>query len=85
MIPEHRGLGLGRALVLQALQGFVQVGMGISVLEVTADNEAAVKLYQTMGFRTIQVLYRDSFTGETMTEDEAESQIREWPGRISER
>ena len=85
VIPEHRGLGLGRALVLQALQGFVQVGMGISVLEVTADNEAAVKLYQTMGFRTIQVLYRDSFTGETMTEDEAESQIREWPGRISER
>ena len=61
VIPEHRGLGLGRALVLQALQGFVQVGMGITVLEVTADNIAAVQLYQSIGFRTIQVLYRDSF------------------------
>lgn len=83
VIPAHRGLGLGRALVQQALLGFVQVGMGISVLEVTADNDAAVRLYQSMGFRTIQVLYRDSFTGETMTEDEAESQISKWPRRLS--
>lgn len=70
VIPEHRGLGIGRALVQQALLGFEQVGMGISVLEVTAENDAAVKLYQSMGFRTIQVLYRDSATGDTITEDE---------------
>jgi GNAT superfamily N-acetyltransferase len=74
VIPEHRGLGLGRALVLQALQGFIQVGMGITVLEVTADNVAAVELYQSIGFRTIQVLYRDSATGETLTEAKTESQ-----------
>ncbi|MDA1232355.1 MAG: N-acetyltransferase, partial [Planctomycetota bacterium] len=73
VIPEHRGLGIGRALVQQALLGFERVGMGISVLEVTAENDAAVKLYQSMGFRTIQVLYRDSATGETMTENEAQA------------
>ena len=70
VIPEHRGLGLGRALVLQALQGFVRAGMGITILEVTADNLGAVQLYQSIGFRTIQVLYRDSVTGETLTEAE---------------
>lgn len=64
IIPEHRGLGLGRALVQQALQGFHFAGMGIAVLEVTADNEAAVRLYESLGFRTIQILYRDSATGE---------------------
>lgn len=85
VIPEHRGLGLGRALVQHALQGFVQVGMGITVLEVTAGNVAAVELYQSLGFRTIQVLYRDSSTGETMTEVEAESRISKWPRRLSGR
>ena len=57
--------------------------MKVSVLEVTADNAAAVRLYQSLGFRTIQVLYRDSATGETMTEDEAESQISKWPRHLS--
>ncbi len=83
VIPEHRGVGLGRALVSQALLGFVQVGMGISVLEVTANNAAAVRLYKSLGFRNIQALYRDSATGETMTEDEAESQISKWPRHLS--
>lgn len=44
--------------------------MGITVLEVTAGNTAAVELYQSIGFRTIQVLYRDTSTGETVTEVE---------------
>jgi len=83
VIPEHRGLGIGRALVQQALLGFTQVGMGVSLLEVTAENEAAVGLYQSMGFRTIQVLYRDSSTGETITESESRSQISKWPRRLS--
>ncbi len=85
VIPEHRGLGLGRALVQQALLGFYQVGMGIGVLEVTADNEAAVGLYESMGFRTIQILYRDSATGETIEQEQAESRISKWPRRLSGR
>lgn len=62
--PEHRGQGIGRALVVQALRGFIQCGMGTSVLEVTAQNESAVKLYRTLGFEVVEVLYRDSSTGE---------------------
>ena len=85
VIPEHRGLGLGRALVMQALQGFHFVGMGIGVLEVTAGNEAAVGLYESIGFRTIQVLYRDSTTGETIAQEQAESRFSKWPRRLSGR
>jgi ribosomal protein S18 acetylase RimI-like enzyme len=66
--PDHRGQGIGRALVIQALRGFIQCGMACSVLEVTAENEAAVRLYQSIGFEVIEVLYRDSKTGETVSE-----------------
>ena len=82
VIPEHRGLGIGRALVQQALLGFSQVGMGITILEVTADNIAAVQLYQSLGFRTIEVIYRDSTTGETLSQEEAESMISKWPRQL---
>ena len=85
VIPDHRGLGLGHALVQQALLGFQHVGMGIGMLEVTAENEAAVTLYESMGFRTIQVLYRDSATGETIGQEQAESQVSKWPRRLSGR
>lgn len=70
--PDHRGQGIGRALVIQALRGFSQSGMACAVLEVTAQNEAAVKLYQSIGFEVIEVLYRDSGTGETIPADEVE-------------
>ena len=82
VIPEHRGMGIGRALVQQALLGFMQMGMGITVLEVTAENNAAVQLYQSLGFRTIQILYRDHVTGETLTQEQAESQISKWSRRL---
>lgn len=76
--PEHRGQGIGRALVIQALRGFIQCGMGCSVLEVTAENEAAVKLYQSLGFDVVQVLYRDSGTGETIPQSEVQSAASRW-------
>jgi ribosomal protein S18 acetylase RimI-like enzyme len=76
--PEHRGLGIGRALVIQALRGFLQCGMACSVLEVTAENEGAVKLYKSIGFEVVEVLYRDSTTGETIAEDEFTHSRRRW-------
>jgi GNAT superfamily N-acetyltransferase len=79
--PEHRRQGLGRALVIQALRGFIQSGMGCAVLEVTAENSSAVELYRSMGFRVIQVLYRDGVTGETIPDKEVGSQISRWPPR----
>jgi GNAT superfamily N-acetyltransferase len=79
--PEHRGQGIGRALVVQALRGFIQCGMGCSILEVTAENEAAVRLYQSLGFDVIQVLYRDSGTGETVPDSEVHSSASRWSRR----
>lgn len=68
--PEHRGQGIGRALVIQALRGFIECGMGRAVLEVTAANEAAVRLYLSLGFRTVETIYRDAITGHATRVDE---------------
>lgn len=57
--PEHRGLGLGRALVLQSLHGFRRACMQRVFLEVTADNEPAVELYRSVGFRLCRTMYQE--------------------------
>ena len=58
VVPECRGLGLGRALLMQALAGFASVGVPRAFLEVTATNSPAVKLYRAAGFRAYKTLYR---------------------------
>ena len=64
--PDHRSLGLGRALVLKSLQGFWQAGYDRASLEVTALNEIAAGLYQDIGFRVVEVLYRESESGKVI-------------------
>jgi ribosomal protein S18 acetylase RimI-like enzyme len=56
--PGHRGRGLGRALLLQALHGFRRAGLGRALLEVTAQNEGAIRLYRRLGFRCRKTLYK---------------------------
>lgn len=63
IVPEHRGLGLGRAILLKALAGFWQDGHETVSLEVTAENQAAVKLYRSLSFRVTRVLYREANGG----------------------
>lgn len=58
VLPAHRGMGLGRALVLKALAGFRAVGAQRVSLEVTAPNVAAVALYRQLGFRHVRTMYR---------------------------
>lgn len=58
VVPDHRGHGLGTALLMHALVGFQESGMRRVSLEVTAENQAAVRLYQTIGFRTVRTLYK---------------------------
>jgi ribosomal protein S18 acetylase RimI-like enzyme len=58
VIPECRGLGLGRALLLKALAGFAAAGVPRAFLEVTATNQPAVRLYRSVGFRAYKTLYR---------------------------
>ncbi len=58
--PEHRGLGIGRALLEAALEHIQQSGGKWAGLEVRSDNAIACQLYEKLGFRavgqTIQLL-----------------------------
>jgi hypothetical protein len=58
IVGTHRRQGLGRALLLRSLQGFQRAGLQTVVLEVTASNEEAVRLYQQVGFRKRKTLYK---------------------------
>jgi len=56
--PEDRGLGLGRALVLRCLHGFLDAKVPNVYLEVTARNTPAVALYRSVGFRLARTTYK---------------------------
>ncbi|MFZ9089429.1 MAG: GNAT family N-acetyltransferase [Planctomycetaceae bacterium] len=70
VVPEHRGAGLGRALMLKAMAGFRLAGMSATSLEVTARNIPAVKLYESLGFTVRQTLYRVAETGEALSKSD---------------
>ena len=58
VVPECRGLGLGRALLARSLRGFAARGYRRVYLEVTAENAAAVGMYRSLGFRPVRTLYK---------------------------
>ena len=56
--PAHRNRQVGTGLLLKALEGFVRVGLRRVHLEVTAENEGAVRLYHRIGFRTVKTVFK---------------------------
>jgi ribosomal protein S18 acetylase RimI-like enzyme len=56
--PEHRNGGLGTILLFHALQGFHEAGIKRVYLEVTAQNEGALRLYRRIGFVTVKTVYK---------------------------
>lgn len=56
--PPHRGHGVGATLIAASLCGLQQVGVTRAALEVTAENDVAVRLYRRLGFRVIKTLYK---------------------------
>jgi ribosomal protein S18 acetylase RimI-like enzyme len=56
--PEHRNAGLGTILLFYALQGFRQAGLNRVYLEVTAQNDGAIRLYRRLGFVTVKTVYK---------------------------
>ncbi len=56
--PEHRGRGLGTILLSRAAKGFQTVGLRRMHLEVTTENTAAIRLYERLGFKRVQVVYK---------------------------
>lgn len=56
--PHHRGAGVGAGLITASLSGLHQVGVTRVALEVTAENDVAVRLYRRLGFRVVKTLYK---------------------------
>jgi len=50
---SHQGRGLGRALLVDLMDEAQRRGVRELLLEVRADNEPAIALYQSLGFREI--------------------------------
>ncbi|QDT12557.1 GNAT family N-acetyltransferase [Planctomycetes bacterium K23_9] len=55
---SHRGLGLGSILLMKAAAGFWNAGLQKIHLEVTTENTAAIRLYERLGFKRAQVVYK---------------------------
>jgi GNAT superfamily N-acetyltransferase len=60
VVPAHRGRGLAKCLLRQALDGFRRAGLLRVSLEVTAENRAAIRLYRDHGFRTMRTLFKSA-------------------------
>jgi hypothetical protein len=58
IIARHRGQGLGEALLLLSLHGFRRGGLAHAMLEVTAQNDTAIRLYRRVGFRRAKTVYK---------------------------
>lgn len=62
VLEEHRGKGLGKALMQEAMSGMVSRKIDEIYLEVRVSNEQAVKLYENLGMSIktkIRGYYRD--------------------------
>ena len=77
VVPDHRGQGLGRALVLQSLLGFRRARLKRVLLEVTAGNRIAVDLYRSIGFRITRSMFRPAQVPEPV-------KLQEMPGTSSD-
>jgi ribosomal protein S18 acetylase RimI-like enzyme len=58
VVGQHRRSGLGMCLLLRSLDGFRQAGVRRVTLEVTAQNNSAIRLYRRAGFTTVKVVYK---------------------------
>ena len=58
VLPVHRGRGLGTRLLLRSLEGFREAGVSRVHLEVTAENQGAIRLYRRLGFITVKTVFK---------------------------
>ena len=58
--PDHRHQGIGTALVKRALSNLKSLDIPRAILEVTAQNNGALRLYKRLGFRIIKTVYKPS-------------------------
>ena len=58
VVPAERGNGLGTWLLLRAMAGFQRWGLAGVMLEVTARNTGAIRLYRRLGFACAKSVYK---------------------------
>ncbi len=56
--PAHRDAGLGTRMMLYCLDGFRRAGIDRVYLEVTAENDGAMRLYHRLGFITARTVFK---------------------------
>lgn len=56
--PAHRDCGLGRSLLFRALEGFRRAGLQRVYLEVTAQNDGAIRFYGRLGFTKVKTVFK---------------------------
>ena len=59
VLPQFRNQRLGTALLLKSLEGFRKANVKKVSLEVTAENQTAIKLYNRNGFEIVKTLYKE--------------------------
>jgi len=57
VIPEYRSKGVGKLLVEQSLQSYKQESVDIATLEALSQNSRAIRLYEKMGYKTVDELH----------------------------
>ena len=58
VVKSYRGQGLGSLIVRRSLAGFQSAGAKVVSLEVTTQNESAIRLYERLGFKTKKIVYK---------------------------
>ncbi len=56
--PGHRDGGLGTSLLFRSLEGFYRGGLTRVYLEVTAQNDGAIRLYRRLGFTLVKTVFK---------------------------
>lgn len=60
LLPEFRGRGYGRAILAEGLRKLNDLGAKETILQVSAENETALNLYHSCGFKIVSTM--DYFT-----------------------
>ena len=56
VLPRHQHKGIGRALMMKAMENMGLYNTKLCFLEVRVSNKAAVRLYKNLGFRVARVI-----------------------------
>ena len=56
VLPEHRGKGLGRAILLEGVRRLRVAGAKEVMLQVATENKNALQLYESCGFKTTSTM-----------------------------